>query len=200
MYAVVGLGNPGKTYENTFHNAGFWVLDLLAIALGVNFIKSSLEATIAHSWVGQEKVLLAKPTTYMNLSGKAVEKIVSFYKINIQNLIVVRDDIDMELGKIKLKRNSSSGGHKGVQSIIDTLGSKAFIQIKIGVGKNGNAADFVLKELDDKQKKILKVSAKIASRACIKTIEEGLEKAANMYNNWTYSENKDSSQDLCALN
>lgn len=191
MYAIVGLGNPGQNYANTFHNAGFWALDWLAENLDVNFSKSSLHALIALGRIEQTKVVLAKPTTYMNLSGKAVVMIVNFYKIDIENLIVIRDDIDMDLGKVKLKKNSASGGHKGVQSIIDTLGSNAFMQVKIGVGKQGNAADFVLKELSESQKITLRQSVEVACKASMKVVTDGFEKAANMYNNWTYSEGGD---------
>jgi PTH1 family peptidyl-tRNA hydrolase len=109
--------------------------------------------------------------------------ILQFYKIGVEDLIVVRDDIDMELGKIKLKQDSSSGGHKGVQSIIDALGSKAFIQVKIGVGRKDNVSDFVLKKLTDEEKTILAKSAKIAAQATIQIVTEGFEKAANNYNN-----------------
>ncbi len=184
MYAIVGLGNPGENYKNTFHNAGFWALDLLANFFSASFSKStSNHALCAVVHIGEKKVVLAKPITFMNLSGKAVGLLVNFYKIEIENLIVIRDDIDIELGKIKLKKNSSSGGHKGVESIIDTLASKAFIQVKIGVGKQGNVSDFVLKKLDESEQNILLLSADLASRASIKIVREGFEKAANQYNN-----------------
>ncbi|WP_291491282.1 aminoacyl-tRNA hydrolase [Desulfurella sp.] len=190
MHVIVGLGNPGEVYTNTFHNAGFLVLDIIAEKLGVKFSKSSFYAMCAFSYIGQTKVLLAKPITYMNLSGKSVGLIVSFYKVDIENLIIVRDDIDIELGKVRLKRNSSSGGHKGVQSIIDTLGSKAFVQVKIGVRSvlfanvfKIDTADYVLKKLSEDEKKILSQSAEIASKACMKVVTDGFEKAANLYNN-----------------
>jgi len=184
MYAIVGLGNPGKAYEDTFHNAGFWALDILSKDLGVSFKKSiTINALYAIASVGDKRVLLVKPLTFMNLSGKAVAACVNFYKIAIENMIVIRDDIDMELGKIKIKKNSSSGGHKGIDSIIEAIGSKAFIQIKIGVGKNGDAANFVLKHLNENEKKILSACAKAASAASLKIILEGFEKAANQYNN-----------------
>ncbi|SDC79878.1 peptidyl-tRNA hydrolase, PTH1 family [Desulfurella multipotens] len=190
MHVIVGLGNPGEVYANTFHNAGFLVLDLIATKLGAKFTTSSFHAMYALSYIEQTKVLLVKPTTYMNLSGKAVGLIVSFYKIDIKNLIVVRDDIDIELGRIRLKRNSSSGGHKGIQSIIDTLGSKAFVQVKIGVRNislvnvfKGDVANYVLKKLSEDEKKNLSQSAEIACEACMKVVADGFEKAANLYNN-----------------
>ncbi|MGC8502754.1 aminoacyl-tRNA hydrolase [Desulfurella sp.] len=200
MHAVVGLGNPGEKYRYTFHNAGFLAMDLLAENLRASFGKSSFHALAALSYIEQTKVLLAKPTTYMNLSGKAVGLIVNFYKVDIKNLIVIRDDIDIELGKVRLKRNSASGGHKGVQSIIDVLGSKAFVQVKIGVRSmsfdkalEGDAADFVLKKLSEDEKKVLNYSAEIACKASIRVVTDGFEKAANLYNSWTYFEDGDSS-------
>lgn len=184
MYAVVGLGNPGERYKNTFHNAGFWALDLLAGMLDAAFSNDvSCHAQLAVAKINEQKIILVKPTTYMNLSGTAVGPLVHFYKIDIENLIVIRDDIDMELGKIKLKKNSSSGGHKGVQSIIDALGSEAFIQVKIGVGRQDNAADFVLKKLGNNEQHILLLSAELACRASLQVIRDGFEKAANSYNN-----------------
>jgi len=184
MHAVVGLGNPGEKYANTFHNAGFWALDELGKTINAQFSNiSNFKSKVAICFIENYKVVLAKPTTYMNLSGTAVVAILQFYKIGVEDLIVVRDDIDMELGKIKLKQDSSSGGHKGVQSIIDALGSKAFIQVKIGVGRHDNVSDFVLKKLTDEEKTILAKSAKIAAQATIQIVTEGFEKAANNYNN-----------------
>jgi PTH1 family peptidyl-tRNA hydrolase len=183
MYAVVGLGNPGKKYAVSFHNAGFWALDELSSIVNAQVSEiSDFKSQIAICFIESYKVVLAKPTTYMNLSGIAVAAILQFYKISVEDLIVIRDDIDMELGKIKLKKNSSSGGHKGVQSIIDALGSKAFIQLKIGVGRKDNVSDFVLKKLTDEEKMILGKSAKIAALATIQIITEGFEKTANNYN------------------
>lgn len=184
MHAIVGLGNPGERYKKTFHNAGFWALDLLAGMLGVAFVNDAFHhAQLAIAKTNGQKIILIKPVTYMNLSGTAVGSLVHFYKVDIENLIVIRDDIDMELGKIKLKRDSSSGGHKGVQSIIDTLSSKAFIQVKIGVGKQDNASDFVLKKLSENEQKILLLSAELASKASLQVVTDGFEKAANSYNN-----------------
>ncbi|OSS42411.1 Peptidyl-tRNA hydrolase [Desulfurella amilsii] len=184
MHAIVGLGNPGEKYANTFHNAGFWALDALGSAFYAKFSSnSSFNAIIAVCFIENHKVVLAKPTTYMNLSGTAVGALLQFYKISVEDLIVIRDDIDMDLGKIKLKQNSSSGGHKGVQSIIDAIGSKAFIQVKIGVGRQDNVSDFVLKKLSDQEKKILAKSAEIAAEASVQIVTVGFEKAANNYNN-----------------
>lgn len=184
MYAIVGLGNPGEKYKNTFHNAGFWALDVLAGMLDASFSNdASCHAQLAVAKINEQKIILVKPTTYMNLSGVAIGALLHFYKIDIENLIVIRDDIDMELGKIKLKKNSSSGGHKGVQSIIDTLGSEAFIQVKIGVGRQDNVVDFVLKKLNKHEQNILLLSAELACRASLQIIKEGFEKAANSYNN-----------------
>lgn len=195
MYAVVGLGNVGKRYSNTFHNTGFLVLDLLAQLIGASFSNNSLlESECALAQIDSMKVILAKPTTFMNLSGMAASAIVNFYKIDIENLIVVRDDIDMEIGKIKIKKNSSSGGHKGVQSIIDRLSSNKFIQVKLGIGREINVSHFVLEKIDNTQGKVLFSSAQIACQAILEIIRNGWRAAANQFNNNKFREFENGSE------
>ncbi len=135
MHLVVGLGNPGKKYEQTRHNIGFMALDYLAEKEGVNFADSKWEAKVAQVRMGEGKAVFAKPETFMNNSGRAVGKICSYYKIPPENVIVVQDDVDLELGRIKLVVNRGAGGHKGILSIIQHLGVKKISRIRVGIGR-----------------------------------------------------------------
>ena len=135
MYVIVGLGNPGKQYENTRHNVGFNVIDILAKEYDISVTKIKHKALIGEGRVGSEKVLLVKPQTYMNLSGNSIVQVVKFYKIDpATDLIVVYDDMDLPLGKLRVKVNGSAGGHNGIKSIISHLGQD-FIRVKCGIGK-----------------------------------------------------------------
>ena len=140
MFLIVGLGNPGEKYENTRHNIGFRIID-------------ELES------LGLEKVILAKPKTFMNESGKTVKLLVTRYKLPVTNLFVIHDDIDLPLGKIRISKGSGSAGHKGVQSIIDALGTKNFTRIRIGIcpeaGKPESVEKFVLQKFTKSEQKIL---------------------------------------------
>lgn len=133
MRLVVGLGNPGEKYENTRHNIGFRILDKIAEKQGIGFsFEKKFEAEISEN----DNMKLAKPQTFMNESGKAVQKIADFYKIDHNNIIVIHDDVDLEIGKIRISCGGSSAGHKGVQSIIDHLGSEDFWRVRVGVGRD----------------------------------------------------------------
>lgn len=162
MKLIIGLGNPGKKYENTRHNIGFLIIDQLKNELATPDFKfnKKFQAEISEINLGKEKIILAKPQTFMNESGKSVKLIKNFYKIPIKNIFVIRDDIDMEFGKYREKQNSSSGGHNGINSIIENLGTQNFTQIKIGVKNNEiekiNPADFVLQKFKTEEKNQLK--------------------------------------------
>jgi len=189
MFLIVGLGNPGQKYESTGHNVGFRVID--KIAESFNFVDFSFEnnfvAEISKEKIGSGTIILAKPQTFMNLSGKSVFKIALFYKIKPANIIIIHDDIDLTLGKIKIVKNRGPAGHKGVDSIIKSLGGKNFIRVRIGIRPEAKsqkitAQKIVLKKLtEEEQEKITKSIEKTVE--IIKTlIKEGLEKAQNKYN------------------
>ena len=133
MKLIVGLGNPGREYKNTRHNVGFMVLDSY---LGKVDWKNKMEASFFQTEINGEQVIFLKPLTYMNLSGLAVSKVVNFYKINIEDILIIHDDLDQELGNFKLKKNSSSGGHNGIKSIIAELNNEDFARLKIGISHN----------------------------------------------------------------
>ena len=147
MKLIVGLGNPGKEYEKTRHNIGFNVLDLLADKYNITFSENKKFNALEASFnLKGEKVLLVKPLTFMNLSGDSVIKYMNYYDINIDDLLVIHDDLDMEIAKIKLKETGSSGGHNGIKNIILNLGSRDFLRLKIGISKAtlGDTKDYVL--------------------------------------------------------
>lgn len=169
MKIIVGLGNIGNEYEGTRHNAGFMFLDLMAscreIAPADNVIlfhtEKKFEADIAETQVNGEKLLLVKPATYMNASGKATAKILDFYKVDFKDLIVVSDDVDLPLGTIRVRKEGSSGGHKGLQNIIDSIKSEDFTRIRIGIASKNekksetDTRDFVLEKFSKREQPII---------------------------------------------
>jgi len=161
MFLIVGLGNPGLKFKNTRHNLGFDIVNLIKkqehFSAWQN--KKKLKAKISQGVIEGKDIILAKPQTFMNLSGQAVKQLIKFYKIPLKNLWVIHDDLDLEIGKIKIKKDSRSAGHKGVQSIIDELGTKNFNRLKIGVGIRPIKIDgkkFVLQKFNKNEKEVLK--------------------------------------------
>lgn len=154
MKLIVGLGNPGKKYEKTRHNIGFLLIDKF---LGNVAWQSKPDALIYETKFGREKIIFIKPLLYMNLSGIVVKKYLKYFKIKIEDLLIIQDDIDMPIGNYKLKNHSTSGGHNGIQSIIDNINTTDFLRIKIGVNNanNKDAKDFVLSKFTKKEVEIL---------------------------------------------
>ena len=185
-YLVVGLGNPDKRYRNTRHNTGFIAVDYMAKQLGVEIGKKKFDSLTAETVIAGEKVLLMKPQTYMNLSGGAVEKAASFYKIPPENVIIIFDDISLPVGKLRIRRKGTHGGHNGIRSIIDYLQSENFPRIKAGIGERPNPnydlADWVLSTFKEDE---LKGIEEVASHCLdiVKLIIEGkIEQAMSKYN------------------
>ncbi len=184
MYLVVGLGNPGSKYSRTRHNAGFMVLDELAGRHGETF-KSKRKAEVAQVAIGGEKVVLAKPLTFMNLSGEAVKKLRRHYRLSPENVLVVHDDIDMAPGQIRIRAGGSTGGHLGVRSIMEHLGSDRFPRIKVGVGRPPTpeeAADHVLSKVESGEMEKLEEAVMRAADAVEALISEGPSQAMNRFN------------------
>ena len=194
MILIVGLGNPGRKFQKTRHNIGFRTIDNLQLTID-NFSNwkldkksNSLIASGQMSMVnGQKlKVILAKPQTFMNLSGKSVKSLVNFYKITRPGLVVIHDDIDIPLGKIRIVKNRGAAGHKGVESIIKELGTKNFVRFRIGIqpktGKPKNPEKFVLQKFNKEEEKIVKGVIENTVEAIEFSLEEGLEKAMNKFN------------------
>lgn len=157
MYLIVGLGNPEKKYFNTFHNIGFMCVDRLAEKLGADFGKVECKSVTAHARVNGQKVIIAKPVTYMNLSGQAIVELTNKYKIEKGNLIVVYDDVDIPLGNVRIRKNGSSGTHNGMRNIVQLIGTEDFPRIRIGIGKETpmRLMDYVLSQIADCDSELL---------------------------------------------
>lgn len=150
MKLVIGLGNPGKQYEKTRHNAGFLVIDEVAKRLNVDISTRKFNALIGETFVNQEKVIFIKPQTFMNLSGESVKPIMNYYNLDPSEIFVITDDLDLPVGKMRLRDKGSSGGQKGIQNIIDHLNTKEFLRLRIGIGNNKliDTKDYVLGKID----------------------------------------------------
>ena len=185
MKIIVGLGNPGKEYDKTRHNTGFMVLDKISDKFNIEIKKEKSKALIGTGEINGEKVILAKPQTFMNLSGEAVRQLVDFYKESLENVIVVFDDIDLEIGKIRIKEKGSAGTHNGMKSIVNHLGTENFKRIKVGIGKPKESIDLighVLGKFSNEEFKILESSINNAVEATILLINDEISKAMNTYN------------------
>lgn len=152
MKLIVGLGNPGKEYDCTRHNVGFMVLDSIII----DDYKNKFNGDYLVKNIKGEKVLFLKPLTFMNNSGDCVYKFVNYFDIDIKDILVIQDDMDLEIGDFKLKKNSSAGGHNGIKSIISNLNTKEFLRLKIGIGHNGDTINYVLGKFSKKEIEVLK--------------------------------------------
>jgi len=184
MKLIVGLGNIGKKYENTRHNAGFDVVDMVASKLNVIINQDKFKAKVVSFNYKGEKVYLMKPTTFMNLSGEAIIEIVNFYKLQVEDLLVIHDDLDLPVGKIRIRKKGSAGGQNGMKNIQSHLHSQEIRRIKIGIGKDPKIAvvDYVLgkhrkEDLEEYHKSLDK-----ASDAAIAFIDQDFEKVMNKYN------------------
>jgi len=190
----VGLGNPGKEFEKTRHNLGFMVVEEFARKNKFPKFKLKKEflAMISEKKIGKEKIALAKPQTFMNNSGKSVKLLIENWKLKIENLIVVHDDLDIPFGKIKISFGRGSAGHKGVQSIINETGTKDFVRFRVGIGTRNNRAtsnrarsdrkNLVLQKFSKKEEKILKKVIDLTCKAIEISIKEGIEKAMSEFN------------------
>ena len=182
MKLVVGLGNPGKEYKGTRHNVGFMVLDNY---LGKVDWKNRLESYTYETTFNNEKVIFVKPQTYMNLSGIAVRKVAKYHKINIEDILVIHDDLDISLGSYKIKRNSSSGGHNGIKSIISELNSEEFARLKIGIDKDIKVSTdkYVLAKFSSTELNKITDNYEIFNNIIESFITNGIEKTMANYNN-----------------
>lgn len=186
MYIIVGLGNPKKEYENTRHNIGFDVIDRLAEEEKISVLEKKHKAIIGKGYVAGQKCILAKPQTYMNLSGESVRELVDYYKVDeTVELIVISDDISLDVGQLRIRKKGSAGGHNGLKNIIAHLGHDTFIRIKMGVGekpKGYDLADYVLGHFTGDERKIMDEAAARATEAIRMIITQDAEKAMNAYN------------------
>lgn len=185
VFLIVGLGNPGREYRLTRHNIGFMCLDRLADRLGVAFTRVETRALVAKSTYQSNRLVLAKPQTFMNLSGQAVGALVRFYKVPLENLLVTYDDVDLSLGTLRLRPGGGSAGQKGMQSIIERLGSQDFPRLRLGIGRppgRMDAANYVLQEFHPGEKELLSTTLDRAVDAILTFVSEDLVTAMNRYN------------------
>jgi len=184
MKVVVGLGNPGPEYRDTRHNVGFRVLELLAARHRVERQESKYDAIIGEIRINGEKVLLVKPLTYMNLSGRSVQPLVHWHKLDLADLMVIYDDMDLPVGSLRIRANGGSGGHKGMKSIIERLNTEEFSRARIGIGRptHHDPADWVLGRFSGHEKELMQSIVNKAADAVETWITEGLTEAMNAYN------------------
>ena len=185
-WLLVGLGNPGREYEKTRHNCGFRALDLLAQKLSCPVNRLKFQGLYGQTVYNGKKLFLLKPQTYMNLSGRSVVQLSAYFHIPPQQIIVLFDDISLPPGRLRLRADGSAGGHNGIKSIIQELGSQAFPRVKIGVGSKPNPdfdlADWVLSTFSASEEKALAVSLENAAQAALAIVDEGVPQAANRFN------------------
>ncbi|MBA7654401.1 Peptidyl-tRNA hydrolase [subsurface metagenome] len=191
MKLIVGLGNPGRTYANNRHNLGFICLNHFARTQGIRFDKKQGQARTGSGEVAGSKVVLAKPQTYMNLSGQSVSRLIKRFNIDLGDLLVVHDDLDLPLGKIRIRRGGSAGGHKGINSIISELESQDFSRLKIGVGhpvvsspeiSEADIITYVLNDFTPEETEVVTQVVPRVSEAILCLLTEGLTAAMNKYN------------------
>ncbi len=184
MKLIVGLGNPGKEYEKTRHNAGFMVIDEIAKHLNITVDTKKFKAVIGQTRIGSETVILMKPQTYMNLSGEAVREIVSYYHINVNDIVLIYDDLDLPVGSIRLRSKGSSGGQNGVKNIIQHLHTQEIPRIRVGIGKDSriSTVDYVLGKFRDEDQEFLHNAIENAKSAAIYSIEHSFSDTMSLYN------------------
>jgi len=184
-YLIVGLGNPGREYENTRHNIGFLVIDRLANKWGCDLHRMKYRALMGECQFGGDKVILVKPQTYMNNSGEAVARFIRFYQPSLEHLLVVFDDLDLPFGSIRFRPSGGSSGQKGMQSIIDQLGQDGFPRLRVGVGRppgDIETSDYILKPFKKNEQETLHKILLTSTEAVETFIRDGLEKSMTIYN------------------
>lgn len=186
MYIIAGLGNPGRDYENTRHNIGFEVIDKLADQENIGVLEKKHKAIIGKGVIAGEKCILAKPQTFMNLSGESVRALLDYYKVDeTANLIVISDDISLDVGQLRIRKKGSAGGHNGLKNIIAHLGHDTFMRVKMGVGekpRGWDLADYVLGHFSPKEWKVMEEAVERAADAIRMMIAEDADAAMNEFN------------------
>lgn len=184
MYVIAGLGNPGKKYENTRHNMGFRVVDAIAANNNINVNKIKHKALVGDGRIAGQKVLLVKPQTFMNLSGESLREIVNYYDVEPENIIVIYDDFDTDLGALRIRKKGSAGSHNGMKSVINELQFQNFPRIRVGIGDSNNKdwVNFVIGRMNSSEEKIVNEAIDNAARAVEVIIADGVDRAMNQFN------------------
>lgn len=185
MKLIVGLGNPGKEYSKTHHNVGFMILDYLANKYHVEFNRQKFNGVYTNVEIQNEKIILLKPLSYMNLSGEVIKRYLNYYKISIDDILIIQDDLDMDFGKIKIIKNSGSGGHNGIKNIENLVGTKDYIRLKIGISNNKevDSISHVLGKINDEGLLILKDVQNKLDNIIEDFLNLDYQKLTNKYNN-----------------
>ena len=185
MYVIAGLGNPGKKYENTRHNMGFITVDQLAIKHDIKVDKLKFKALVGEGRIADQKVLLVKPQTYMNLSGESIRQVMHFYKLDPEKLIVIYDDIDLDPGNLRIRKKGSAGGHNGIKDIIAHLGTQEFLRIRVGAGAKAEGQDLVnhvLGHFSGEDRELVAWAIENAAGAVRLMVQGDTDAAMNQYN------------------
>ncbi|MBN2293926.1 MAG: aminoacyl-tRNA hydrolase [Pirellulales bacterium] len=185
MKLVVGLGNPGRKYKDTRHNVGYMVLAELARRYGSSSVRAKFHADVVEANIEGERALLLSPLTYMNLSGTSVVEAFGFYKLELEDILVICDDLNLPLGKLRIRAKGSSGGQKGLADIIDRLGSEQFARLRIGIGEppsSWNAADFVLSKFNKQETTEIELAVQQATDAVARWARDGIDECMNRHN------------------
>lgn len=185
MYIIAGLGNPTKTYDGTRHNAGFYVIDRIAKDYNISIDGKKHKALYGKGVIEGQKVILAKPQTYMNLSGESIREMADYYKVGPENILIIYDDVSLDVGQLRIRKKGSAGGHNGIKSIIAHLQTTEFARIKVGVGEKPSGwdlADYVLGKFSGEDKKRIDEAAGDASDAVGIILGQDIDSAMNRYN------------------
>lgn len=185
MYLIIGLGNPEEEYSKTRHNMGFNTINKIAQKYNIEINKNKFQGLYESAIIEGQKAILIKPQTYMNLSGNCVQEFVNFYKIEKENIIVIYDDMDIQPGTIKIRKQGGPGGHNGMKSIIQMLGTEEFLRIRIGIGRpkhNGNEINYVIGAIPEEEIPKLEEGTEKAKDAVIEIIKNGIDSAMNKFN------------------
>lgn len=184
-FLIIGLGNPGREYKDNRHNIGFMLIDRLAVRLNARGIKLQSKAIVTSALYEERKIILAKPQTYMNLSGQSVQGLLHFYKIPTENLIVAHDDLDIPFGTIRIRPGGGPGGQRGMASTIELLGTKDFPRLRIGIGRppgRMDPSDYVLQDFSKEEQKLVSEILDRAADAALTFVTDGLNKSMNKFN------------------
>jgi PTH1 family peptidyl-tRNA hydrolase len=187
FFLIVGLGNPGKTYQRTRHNLGFQVVDRLAEQHDIKVGQKKFKGQFGSGSIGDRRVCLLKPQTYMNLSGSAVAEAVNYHKVPLEQVLIAHDDVDLELGRIQVKFGGGHGGHRGLQSVIEDLAADEFARIRVGVNRpegEGDVSDYVLEPFSRAEQAAAEDAVGRAAEAAAAWLKDGLTTAMNQYNSW----------------
>lgn len=183
MHIIIGLGNPGVKYEKTRHNMGYRAADKLAERNGIEFRKEKFDSLVGEGMIGGERIIVAKPLTYMNLSGQAARKLISFYKIPADNMIIVYDDIDLPIGSLRIRKSGGAGTHNGMRSICEEVGTGEFIRVRLGIGNSGgDLINYVIGKVPRHEQTVLNETAEAGAKAVEDIIKYGADEAMNMDN------------------